>query len=109
MEQSDLAAYVVQGLERIAVPYAVVGSYASMAYGEVRLTRDVDILIELSDERDQWMNYALDMAREASPMCAAEDAVELDTTALEVDAVLAKLRELVVARGLLVPAAQDWT
>jgi hypothetical protein len=42
-------------------------------------------------------------------MCAAEDAVELDTTALEVDAVLARLRDLVVARGLLVPPVQDRT
>ncbi|MGH3700145.1 MAG: (d)CMP kinase [Pseudonocardiaceae bacterium] len=44
----------------------------------------------------------LDSSRAASPMRAADDAVELDTTALDVDAVLGRLRELVVARGLVV-------
>jgi cytidylate kinase len=63
---------------------------------------DVEAVREAVERRDRF-----DTAREASPMCAAEDAVELDTTALEVDAVLARLRELVVARGLLVPAVQD--
>jgi CMP/dCMP kinase len=43
----------------------------------------------------------LDSSRVASPLCAAEDAVELDTTALDVNAVLARLYELVVQRGLL--------
>jgi CMP/dCMP kinase len=63
---------------------------------------DVEAVREAVERRDRF-----DTARETSPMCAAEDAVELDTTALEVDAVLARLRELVVARGLLVPAVQD--
>ncbi len=47
-----------------------------------------------------------DASRSASPMCAAADAVELDTTALDVDAVLARLRDLAVARGLVL-AAED--
>ena len=47
-----------------------------------------------------------DASRAASPMCAAADAVELDTTALDVDAVLARLRELAVARGLVL-AVED--
>lgn len=50
-----------------------------------------------------------DASREASPMCAADDAVELDTTALDVDAVLARLHDLAVARGLVVPAVRDPT
>jgi cytidylate kinase len=47
----------------------------------------------------------LDSSRVASPLRAAEDAVELDTTALDVDAVLGRLHELVVQRGLLAMAA----
>jgi cytidylate kinase len=65
---------------------------------------DLEAVREAVERRDRF-----DTAREASPMCAAEDAVELDTTALEVDAVLARLRDLVVARGLLVPPVQDRT
>lgn len=46
-----------------------------------------------------------DANRATSPMCAAADAVTLDTTALDVDAVVGKLHELAVARGLVVLAA----
>ena len=50
-----------------------------------------------------------DSNRASSPMCAAEDAVELDTTALDVEAVLGSLHELAVARGLVVLAARGRT
>ncbi len=48
------------------------------------------------ERRDQY-----DSSRAASPLRVAEDAVELDTTALDVDAVLKRLHELVVQRGML--------
>ncbi len=44
MEQTDILRHVVDVLERLGVPYFVVGSYASIAYGEARLTQDVDIV-----------------------------------------------------------------
>ena len=50
-----------------------------------------------------------DSRRAMSPMCAAADAVELDTTALDIDAVLDRLHELAVARGLVVLAVRDRT
>ncbi|MGH3827592.1 MAG: (d)CMP kinase, partial [Pseudonocardiaceae bacterium] len=50
-----------------------------------------------------------DATRAASPMRAAADAVELDTTALDADAVLSALRELALARGLVVLAARGRT
>lgn len=51
--------------------------------------------------RDVERRDRFDSSRAASPMRAAEDAVELDTTALDVEAVLARLHGLVVARGML--------
>ncbi|MGH3767303.1 MAG: (d)CMP kinase [Pseudonocardiaceae bacterium] len=65
---------------------------------------DLAVVREAVERRDRF-----DATREASPMCAAEDAVELDTTALDVTAVLAGLYELVVARGLIAPAVRDRT
>ena len=47
MEQPDLLRKVVEVLEELAIPYAVVGSVASSAYGEARHTQDVDILLHL--------------------------------------------------------------
>jgi cytidylate kinase len=63
---------------------------------------DVAAVQAAVERRDRF-----DASRESSPMCAAADAIVLDTTALDVDAVLARLRELAVARGLVMPAVRD--
>jgi hypothetical protein len=44
MEQIDILRHAVDMLERLNVPYLVVGSIASMAYGESRFTQDIDIV-----------------------------------------------------------------
>lgn len=38
-------------LDEIEIRYALAGSYTSMAYGEFRMTQDVDILVEISPDR----------------------------------------------------------
>ncbi|HOF19088.1 MAG TPA: hypothetical protein PK082_09270 [Phycisphaerae bacterium] len=45
MEQPDLLRKVVEALEELDIPYAIVGSVASSAYGEARHTQDVDVLV----------------------------------------------------------------
>ncbi len=62
---------------------------------------DVAAVRHAVERRDRF-----DSSRATSPMCAAADAVELDTTELDVDAVLVRLHELVVARGLVVLTAR---
>jgi hypothetical protein len=39
--------------ERLGVPYRIVGSMASMAYGEARFTNDIDILADLREEQTE--------------------------------------------------------
>jgi hypothetical protein len=39
-------AYVVEVLERLGIPYMVVGGFAAILYGEPRLTIDVDIVVD---------------------------------------------------------------
>lgn len=63
---------------------------------------DVAAVQAAVERRDRF-----DASRDASPMCAADDAVQLDTTALDVEAVLARLHDLAVERGLVVPAVRD--
>lgn len=36
--------------ERLGVPYRIVGSIASMAYGEARFTNDIDFLVDLREQ-----------------------------------------------------------
>jgi hypothetical protein len=50
MEQTDLLRFAADTLERMNVPYLVVGSVACIAYGESRFTHDIDIVAELSPE-----------------------------------------------------------
>lgn len=47
MEQVDLLRYLIDVLERMGVPYMLVGSFASGAYGEPRLTQDIDVVVDL--------------------------------------------------------------
>lgn len=51
MDQTVLLPYVLDVLDRLSLPYLVVGSFASTVYGEARHTFDIDIVLELT-ERD---------------------------------------------------------
>lgn len=42
--------YVVDVLERLEIPYMVVGGFAAIFYGEPRLTIDVDIVVDMKWE-----------------------------------------------------------
>lgn len=48
MRQIELLRFTIDALERLGISYAVVGSYASGAWGEPRMTRDIDIVINLA-------------------------------------------------------------
>ena len=50
MGPHELLGTVVEVLERLRIPYLVTGSIASMAYGEPRLTNDIDIVAEIQPD-----------------------------------------------------------
>jgi hypothetical protein len=50
MELYELLARVVETFERLRIPYLVTGSVASMAYGEPRLTNDIDLVAGIQEE-----------------------------------------------------------
>jgi hypothetical protein len=47
MEQLELLQYAIETLDRLAIPYAIVGSWGSGIYGEPRFTRDIDVVADL--------------------------------------------------------------
>lgn len=49
MEQFELLQKIVTVFERLHVPYLVTGSVAAMAYGEPRLTNDVDVVAAVEE------------------------------------------------------------
>lgn len=48
MDQSDLMRYLLDVLEDQKLRYGIAGSHASMAFGEPRLTNDIDVVVELN-------------------------------------------------------------
>jgi len=50
MELYELLALVVETFTRLGIPYLVTGSVASMAYGEPRLTNDIDVVAGIREE-----------------------------------------------------------
>ena len=38
-------------LEELEIPYLLVGSFASSAYGEPRLTQDIDVVVDISEDQ----------------------------------------------------------
>ena len=49
MEQIELLRLAIGVLENLNVPYAIVGSYGSSVFGEPRFTRDIDIVVALTE------------------------------------------------------------
>ena len=49
MELFDLLKKIVKAFEKLDIPYLVTGSVASMAYGEPRLTNDIDIVAAIEE------------------------------------------------------------
>lgn len=48
MELAELLSHVTSSLDRLEIPYLVTGSMATIAYGEPRLTNDIDLVVRLS-------------------------------------------------------------
>src|SRR5579871_173671 len=51
MEQLELLRLTIDILERLELSYALVGSYGSSIFGEPRMTRDIDILLDLPESK----------------------------------------------------------
>ena len=50
MPEHDLFQIFVSRLNKLSVPYMITGAVASIIYGEPRLTNDIDLVIDMSDE-----------------------------------------------------------
>ncbi|NOY42154.1 MAG: hypothetical protein GXP26_10000 [Planctomycetes bacterium] len=50
MTLGDLLRLTVESLRRLQIPYAVVGSFASGVWGEPRMTRDIDVVVQLGPQ-----------------------------------------------------------
>jgi hypothetical protein len=75
MEQDELLGYVIDVLERQGIVYLLVGSLASGVYGEPRLTRDIDIVIELKPNQVEVLCQAFPAPEYYVSPSAAREAI----------------------------------
>ncbi|MCG8469317.1 MAG: hypothetical protein MJB57_14105 [Gemmatimonadetes bacterium] len=60
MTPDEMLRAVVAALEDLAIPYAIGGSIASVAYGEPRATFDIDIVIDIEETDVERLARSLD-------------------------------------------------
>ena len=98
MELYDLLAQVVDAFSRLQIPYLVTGSVASMAYGEPRLTNDIDIVSDIRENHIPGLLAAFpaesfylseESIREAIRTCGLFNIIHPES-GLKVDVVVAK-------------------
>lgn len=51
MNQKEFFTEVLKILERLHIPYMISGSVGSMLYGEPRMTNDIDVVVEMKEEK----------------------------------------------------------
>jgi hypothetical protein len=54
MPEHDLFQVFISRLNTIDIRYMVTGAVASIIYGEPRLTHDIDLVVELSEEKAEY-------------------------------------------------------
>jgi hypothetical protein len=59
MEFQNLTLKIVKILEELKIPYAITGGYAVSIWGRIRSTLDIDIVVDLFEEKTQNLVSAL--------------------------------------------------
>jgi hypothetical protein len=119
MEPFDLLRMLADTLERLRIDYLVTGSMATIAYGEPRLTNDLDVVIALPVERVDEFCAAFPeedyyLSREAARE-AARDRRQFNiihfASGLKIDVIVPKADDFERSRqqrGRALDVGQDW-
>lgn len=106
MDLTELLSHLVEALEGAGVRYLLVGAIASAAYGEPRLTRDIDVVADLKPEQlpalaaafpDLEFHLDLEAAREAIAQCGQFTIIH-PASGLNIDVMLCKEDEYDASR-----------
>src|SRR5215211_5537756 len=73
--QIELLRFVLRVLERLQTRYAIVGSYATGVWGDARMTRDIDIAVQVGPAQIKALCDAFPAGEFYVSLPAAEQAV----------------------------------
>jgi hypothetical protein len=79
VEQTDLLKHAIQALQRLGISHAIVGSFASGAWGESRFTQDIDIVVDLNSQQARELCQAFPSDEFYVSESAAQEAVRQQT------------------------------
>lgn len=75
MEPSELLRRLGDSFERLGIPYRITGSMATIAYGEPRLTNDIDVVVRMQPEDVKALCAVFPAPEFYCSLAAAEQAV----------------------------------
>jgi hypothetical protein len=96
LDQAEFLRHVVTALRSAGVPYAITGSQASIMYGEMRFTNDIDVVAALDDRSLQTFLvhfppddfYVSDQAAQSAVRSGGQFKIIHPTSAQKVDVIV---------------------
>ena len=78
MNQADFLRFAISVLERLQIPYLVCGSVAAGAFGEPRMTRDIDVVLALRPDQVDALCTAFPAPEFYVSPSAAREAIQFE-------------------------------
>ncbi len=102
-KQPDLSLFleILQTLERINAPYMVIGAFAATVYGITRVTYDIDIIVDLSEEHIDALADAYPMPRYYADPVMIRNSIEMGIMFNLIDTNRGEKADLVPLSGTL--------
>jgi len=102
VNQKEFFTEVLKILEKLHIPYMISGSVGSMLYGEPRMTNDIDIVVEMQEEKiedflnqfdeEQYYFPSLDFVKESVKRKSQFNIIHLESGS-KVDIIIKKSTE----------------
>lgn len=102
-EKPDLSLFldILQTLERINAPYMVIGAFAATVYGITRVTYDIDIIVDLSEEHIDALSEAYPLPRYYADPVMIRNSIEIGIMFNIIDTNRGEKADLVPLSGTL--------
>lgn len=98
---SSLFLDILQTLERINAPYMVIGAFAATVYGISRVTYDIDIIVELSEEHVNALSESYPLPRYYADPVMIRNSIEMGIMFNIIDTERGEKADLVPLSGTL--------
>lgn len=92
---------ILQTLERISAPYMVIGAFAATIYGISRVTYDIDIIVELSEEHIKAFSELYPLPRYYADPVMIRNSIEMGIMFNIIDTERGEKADLVPLSGTL--------